>query len=173
MLLTDGVRCPRGSSRNRTCRGLIYSQPCHLDSSTPVAIRHASVAPVMTHRPALYRVGATGTNKRHNGRCALPPKQQGLSRALRDRTPIGGFGSRCLAIRRMPRWTPKAHVQSGLFSCPVPIAGFPVVWSCGVAAQGMRHVSDERLREGVHHTTGAFSGFQADKRRTLAKALNR
>ena len=27
----------RGSSRNRTCRGLIYGQPCLLDSSTPSA----------------------------------------------------------------------------------------------------------------------------------------
>ena len=27
----------RGSSRNRTCHGLIYSQPCHLGSSTPLA----------------------------------------------------------------------------------------------------------------------------------------
>lgn len=31
----------RGSSRNRTCRGPVYSQPCHLDSST--ALRSASI----------------------------------------------------------------------------------------------------------------------------------
>lgn len=32
----------RGSSRNRTYRGPVYSQPCHLDSSTAVVVRFNS-----------------------------------------------------------------------------------------------------------------------------------
>ena len=37
MAWINGLALLSGSSRNRTCHGLIYSQPCHLGSSTPLA----------------------------------------------------------------------------------------------------------------------------------------
>lgn len=37
-------RTPRGSTENRTPHELIYSQPCHLDSSTPVTTPPSRVA---------------------------------------------------------------------------------------------------------------------------------